>query len=250
MNHMKIWAIADLHLSFSVPAKSMDIFGEHWSGYHEKIELYWREAVAPEDLVLIAGDITWAMHMKEAHIDLKWIDSLPGTKILIRGNHDYWWSSISKVRASLPPSIHAIQNDSITIGDIAIGGTRLWDNPALRFTGVVPLEDRPQSPFDDAARAECEKILARELHRLEMSLQSMPTSAKKRIAMIHYPPTNFELETTSATQLLERYHIDTCLFGHLHALKPGKAWLGTKNGVSYYLTASDYLGFKPIGIPI
>lgn len=245
---MKIWAIADLHLSFSVPAKSMEIYGEHWSGYHEKIEANWRESVAEEDLVLIAGDITWAMRIEEAIIDLEWIDALPGTKVLIRGNHDYWWSSIGKVRGALPPSIHAIQNDCATFGSIAVCGTRLWDNHSLRFSGKIPLEDAPHDPLDPEKRATDDKILSRELGRLEMSLKAMPQTAQRRICMTHYPPTNFELETTRATELLEKYRVDTCLFGHLHALEPGNSFIGNKNGVKYYLTASDYIGFQPLEI--
>lgn len=245
---MKIWALADLHLSFSVPAKSMEIFGEHWSGYHQKIEENWRASIAKEDLVLIAGDITWAMRIEEAIIDLEWIDALPGTKVVIRGNHDYWWSSISKVRKALPPSIHAIQNDCATFGDVAVCGTRLWDNHALRFSGIIPLEDEPHDPFDSEKKAEDDKILQRELGRLEMSLAAMPKTAERRICMTHYPPTNFELETTAATRLLEEYKIETCLFGHLHALEPGEGLIGEKNGVKYYLTACDYLGFQPLEI--
>lgn len=245
---MKIWALADLHLSFSVPAKSMEIFGSHWSGYHDKIENNWRACVAKEDLVLIAGDITWAMRIEEARIDLEWIDALPGTKVMIRGNHDYWWSSIGKVRKALPSSIHAIQNDSFTFGDVAICGSRLWDNHALRFSGVIPLEDTPQSPSDPEKKAEDDKILQRELARLEMSLAALPQTAARRICMTHYPPTNFQLETTAATTLLEKYKIDTCLFGHLHALEPGEGFIGEKNGVQYFLTACDYLGFRPVEI--
>lgn len=245
---MKIWALADLHLSFSVPAKSMAIFGDHWIDYHDKIEKHWRAAVGKEDLVLIAGDITWAMRMEEAIIDLAWIDALPGTKVIIRGNHDYWWSSIGKVRKACPPSLHAIQNDALSFGNIAVCGARLWDNHALRFSGTIPLEDKPHDPFDPEKQETDDKILARELSRLEMSLQALPTTAKRRICMTHYPPTNFELATTPATSLMEKYSIDTCIFGHLHALQPGKAFIGEKNGIKYYLTASDYVGFKPLEI--
>jgi hypothetical protein len=243
---MDIWALADLHLSHGVPSKTMEIYGDHWKGYHDAIEANWRACVGDEDLVLIAGDISWAMHMPEALIDLEWIEALPGQKVIIRGNHDYWWSSISKVRSHLPPSLRAIQNDAVVIDGIAICGSRLWDNPALRFSAAIPLEERPHDPFDEKAQAECKRIWDREIHRLEMSLKALPENAERRICMTHYPPSNFELSSTAATDLLEKYKIDTCIFGHLHALDPGEPFIGEKGGVRYYLTASDYVSFRPI----
>src|SRR4029077_7669031 len=134
---MAVWAIADLHLSFGVPNKQMDVFGSHWKGYTEKIEEHWRSCITPDDLVLIPGDISWALHLEEVIPDLDWIDHLPGTKVLIKGNHDYWWSSLSKLKSILPPSCHLIQNNSWTWQDISIAGTRLWDIPGLNFNGIV-----------------------------------------------------------------------------------------------------------------
>jgi uncharacterized protein len=123
---VKIWAIADLHLCFSTPEKSMEIFGEAWKNYLQKIEYHWRENVREEDLVLIAGDISWAASLEKALVDLHWIDKLPGIKVMIRGNHDSWWTSINKVRLSLPQSLHCIQNDVFVWNEVAIAGTRLW----------------------------------------------------------------------------------------------------------------------------
>ena len=105
---MNIWAIADLHLAFGDPKKDMGVFGPSWEGYAEKIRTHWVSLVAPQDLVLIPGDISWAMDLQTARTDLEWIDALPGTKVMIKGNHDYWWSSLSKVRVMLPPNIHII----------------------------------------------------------------------------------------------------------------------------------------------
>ena len=124
---MTIWALADLHLSFGVPDKEMDVFGPKWKNHPEKIRANWEKLVKPDDLVLLPGDISWGMHPEEALPDLNWIDSLPGTKVMIRGNHDYWWTSISKVEKVLPKSIHVIQNNIYRWKDVIICGARLWD---------------------------------------------------------------------------------------------------------------------------
>ena len=125
---MRVFAISDLHLSNACD-KPMDIFGGRWVGYTQKIEKAWNETVQKDDLVLIAGDISWAMKLEEAVPDLLWIDSLPGNKIIIKGNHEYWWKSVSAVRQVLPASIQAIQNDAIKLDGLVICGTRGWDIP-------------------------------------------------------------------------------------------------------------------------
>src|SRR5690349_8684871 len=107
---MTIWALADLHLSFGVPDKEMDFFGDQWIGWTKKVESQWRDLVSPDDLVLIAGDISWATSLEDAIPDLKWIDQLPGTKVILRGNHDFWWTSLKKITEVMPKSIHIIQN--------------------------------------------------------------------------------------------------------------------------------------------
>lgn len=235
----KVWALADFHLSFGAPAKNMDVFGEAWHGYAEKIEASCKELVATDDLLLIAGDISWALKLEEAKKDLDWIEKLPGTKLMIRGNHDYWWSSKSKVEKILGPTCHILQNNAYVYEDIAITGTRLWDCPDW-------------TSYDSAeAKETSEKIWTRELGRLELGLKALEiTGKKKRLVMVHYPPTTTDLIDTQATQLLEKANVNACVFGHLHALKPGKALWGQKKGVSYYLTSSDYLDFRPVRIDI
>ncbi len=222
---MKIWAIADLHLSFGVENKAMDIFGEQWKDHPKQIREHWEALIRPEDLVLIAGDISWAMTLDEVRADLEWIDALPGTKVMIKGNHDYWWSSMAKVNAVLPPSIKAIHNNALLINDVAIGGTRLWDC------------DTPEN----------EKIYVRELGRLEMSLKAMQP-AKRRIAMTHYPPIGFDLAPSRPSAIFERFGIDTVVFGHLHSLPQDKPLFGVARGVHYHLTAADFIYFKPIAL--
>lgn len=248
---MAIWAIADLHLSFGVPNKQMDVFGLQWKDYTQKIEHHWRTCISPDDLVLIPGDISWAMHIEEALPDLEWIHRLPGTKVLIKGNHDYWWNSLSKLKKVMPPSCHLIQNNSWTWQEISIAGTRLWDAPGLSFSSVINFKEggRGQSLTEKDESSESQKIYQRELVRLETSLKSMNPSAKKRIVMTHYPPIGFDLEETEASCLLEKYKVDICVFGHLHNVKPGMQLFGQHRGVTYYLTACDYLpDFKPVKI--
>lgn len=246
---MAVWAIADLHLSFGVPNKQMDVFGSHWKGYTEKIKKHWQSSIAPDDLILIPGDISWALQVEEVRPDLEWIDHLPGTKVLIKGNHDYWWSSLSKLKRILPPSCHLIQNNSWTWKGISIAGTRLWDIPGLDFRGVIDFKNDRDSKIllekDESSTSQ--KIYQRELGRLETSLKNMNPLSKKRIVMTHYPPIGPALEETEASRLLEKYKVDICVFGHLHNVKPGLKLFEEHHGVSYYLVACDYLDdFKPL----
>jgi len=248
---MKVWALADLHLSFSVPEKSMEFFGPVWKDYADKIAAHWKKEIAPDDLVLIAGDISWAMRWEQALIDLNWIAALPGKKVLLRGNHDYWWGSFKKMSENLPPSLYLIQNNSLSFDGISIGGARLWDSNEYSFGNYIEYVENPratknflESPQDDSA----EKIFERELIRLQLSLQSMDKHAKIRIALTHYPPISADLQPSRASKLLEENGIKICIFGHLHNIKKGAQLFGEKNGIRYLLTSSDYLGFNPLRI--
>ena len=250
---MAIWAIADLHLSFGVKDKQMDLFGIKWKDYTSKIEDHWKALISPDDLILIAGDISWAMRLEEARPDLDWIGRLPGTKVLIKGNHDFWWGSLLKIKGILPPSCHLIQNNSFSWKDAAIGGARLWDVPGLNFRSIIDyqfVENGSGASLEKNDEAgESQKIYQRELVRLETSLKSLNPSAKKRIVMTHYPPLGPNLEETEVTNLLEYYKVDTCVFGHLHNVKHGLKLFGKRHGINYYLTACDYLeDFKPLKI--
>lgn len=243
---MSVWAIADLHLAFGVPSKKMDVFGDNWVDYAVKIERHWREYVGPEDLVLLAGDICWATDLEEALEDLQWIDALPGVKVMIKGNHDYWWSSPSKIKSFLPPSIHIIQNDAFNWRDISIGGARLWDTQEYSFEEIVEYKPNPvASTAPKPEKPDPEKIFARELERLELSLKQLDQKAKARIVMTHYPPIGLQLEPSRASALLEKYRVDCCVFGHLHNVKIKGNLFGQARGVNYVFTASDYLNFIP-----
>lgn len=232
---MKIFAISDLHLSVNNP-KPMDIFGERWEGYVEKIFDDWKRKVSDEDVVLLAGDFSWAMKLQEALPDFDLLKNLPGKKVLIRGNHDYWWPSISVLRAALPENIFALQNDAIKFGEYVICGTRGWS---------VPEPGEEQS-------AEDEKIFKREVIRLELTLQSakkLQTNGEKIICMMHYPPCNFRREQSQFTELIEKYSVSSVVFGHLHGYKK----IQTKfvmNGIDYYLTSCDMVENKLISIEV
>ncbi len=227
---MAIWAIADLHLSLGIPNKSMEVFGPNWDRYVERMAEAWQDLVQPADLVLIAGDISWAMRMDEVQADLNWIERLPGKKVLLRGNHDFWWGSATQVRRVLPPSIHILSNDAFHWEGVSIGGSRLWDT-----------NEYTCGTSGQQASEEDEKIYAREILRLELSLKQL--KGDYRIAMTHYPPIGYPMAPTRATSLLQQYHVTKVVFGHLHGIS--HISFGLFEGIDYFLTSSDYLGFIP-----
>lgn len=250
---MAIWALSDLHLSFGTPSKNMEVFGPVWKNYAERIKTEWLTHIKPEDLVLIPGDISWGMNMDQAMTDLLWIDALPGTKVIIKGNHDYWWDSPTKMKKRMPASIHIIQNDAFNWNDVTIGGARLWDTPEYNFSDYIqfvenPLENKKEVK-DAAGRAEeKEKIFVRDLERLKLSLAKLNPDAKIRIALTHYPPISADLQPSRASQILEQYKIDICVFGHLHSVKKKQPFFGEKNGIKYVFASCDFLEFVPIRI--
>lgn len=228
---MKIFAISDLHLSFDCD-KPMDVFGGNWENYTDKIKTNWQSLVSPEDIVLVAGDISWAMKLEEVHKDLAWIDALPGTKIMIKGNHEYWWKSISCVREILPPTIRALQNDAIKIGNYIFCGTRGWTVP--------------ESGKDLAA--EDEKIYKREVERLKLTLKAakvLQSEGDKIVAMMHYPPFNLNLEDNELTKLFEEFGVGTVIFGHIHG-KTRCRHITIKNNVTYHFTSCDQIDMRPV----
>lgn len=227
---MAIYAIGDLHLSFSSD-KPMDVFGENWSGYESKIKNNWEKKITDDDIVLIPGDISWALNLNNASLDLEWINSLPGKKVFVRGNHDYWWSSLKKMMEKYPDMLF-IQNNHYEIDGICFCGTRGWIFP----------NDVKFSKEDD-------KIYKRELLRLRMSLDSAKkSSCENIIVLIHFPPI-FDGATSGFSDLFEEYNVSKVVYGHLHTEESFKdGFVGIKNGVEYVLTSSDYLDFDPIKI--
>jgi predicted phosphohydrolase len=243
---MAVWAIADLHLAFGVPSKTMEVFGPEWADYANKIEKNWRELISPDDLVLIPGDISWAMRLEDAAVDLGWIDALPGTKVIIRGNHDYWWGSSSKMSKIMPPSIHFIQNDVFNWNEFTIGGTRLWDTEEYGFGQFIDFQEHPNVKEKVFDLDEQQRIFDRELERLKLSLKQLDPKANIRIALTHYPPIGADLKPSRASAILEEFKIDVCIFGHLHRLKKDAKMFGEARGIRYLLTSCDYLDFIPV----
>ena len=186
---MAIFAIGDLHLP-GKEDKPMNVFGAQWENHFEMIQAHWRQLVGENDVVLIPGDISWAMYQENAMEDLEAIAALPGQKILLKGNHDYWWSSIAKVRNALPKGMHAIQNDSIVMGNKVVCGTRGW---------TMPTEGAPLVPAE-------QKIFNREVIRLQITLEHAAKQADGRplIAMMHFPPLLADGVETAFSNMLER----------------------------------------------
>jgi predicted phosphohydrolase len=176
---------------------------------------------------------------------------------MIKGNHDYWWGSMKKIAAVLPPSIHLIQNNAFHWRDVAIGGARLWDTPEYSFEKFVDSRENPKEKVMDPQTNNGEKIVQeelsqkifdRELERLRSSLKQIHSDAKVRIAMTHYPPIGADLEISRAAQILEEYQIQTCVFGHLHNIKADSTLFGEKRGVWYLLASCDYIRYRPIPV--
>ncbi len=248
---MSIFALADLHLAISTPEKTMEAFGPRWNNYMERMKEHWKSIVTIDDLVLLPGDLSWAMRPEEAKIDLEWIHALPGEKLLIRGNHDYWWASKAKLAKFLPPHMHCLHTNAFTWHDVTIGGCRLWDTPEYSFESFMEPSLPPlgEKKIKDASEAEHnEKIFARELERLRLSLSQLDPKAKLRIAMTHYPPIGADLRPSRTSIILEEFHIDICVFGHLHNVKFNALPFGKARGVQYFFTACDYLQCSPLKI--
>lgn len=226
---MRIYAIGDLHLPGG-QSKPMNVFGAHWDGHFDKIRADWCSRVTQDDVVLLPGDLSWAMTLDDAAEDIVSICQLPGKKLFLRGNHDYWWSSLTRVRALLPPGNYALQNDARVIGDVVFAGTRGWS--------IVP----PSSTNEQEI-----KVFRREVLRLELSLKDAAAKAEGRpiVVMLHYPPFLGEKgEDTPFSQLLEAYGVRHCVYGHLHGEGLRAAFTGEKNGVDYHLVSCDGLDFQ------
>lgn len=224
----RLFAIGDLHLPGGSD-KPMDVFGAHWEGHFEKISADWLERVGQTDIVLIPGDISWAMHLSAAHGDLDAIGRLPGKKILIRGNHDYWWNSISRLRMILPEGMHALQNDALSLDGYVFCGSRGWSQP------------------DSEADLENQRIYRRELTRMELSLQSgraLKRDGEPLIVLTHYPPVDHLGRTTPMTELFEHYGAGHVFYGHLHGAANACAFDGTIGTVQYHPVSCDGLGFR------
>lgn len=220
---MEIYAISDLHLSYGVD-KPMNIFGTHWENYEEKIKQSWENTVKEEDYVIIAGDLSWAINLKEAEKDFEFLDKLPGKKIILKGNHDYWWETVTKMRKFLKEkeynSIMFLHNNCIETDKYLICGTRYWGN-----------EEESN-----------EKIINRECERLKISLENAKQTNENKpiIAVTHYPPDDRIIE------IAQKYNVKKWVYGHIHSNYENS--IIRNNDIEMYLTSCDYLNFKLINI--
>jgi len=224
---MSIYAIGDLHFGTKVN-KPMDIFGKMWYQHEEKISINWSKMVKAEDTVLLCGDTSWGMNIDEASSDLNIISELPGKKIFIKGNHDFWWLTISKLNKMYNNSFF-LQNSCIEVENYAICGTRGWICP----------NDTKFTKHDN-------KIYQREINRLELSLKkAKEKSSGEIIVMLHYPPTNDKLERSGFIDLIEKYNVKKVIYGHLHGENSYKCGIkGNHFETNFNLVSADYLNFK------
>ncbi len=232
---MSIWAIADIHASRTEPAtgkpvKPMDVFGPHWANHMERLEQAWTENVRADDTVLLAGDIDWALHLEDAMETLARIDRWPGRKILVRGNHDYWWSSktTNRVRRALPGSLTLLHNNAVHVEGFAICGTKGSPVP-----GGVDWT------------AENVKLLNREEQRLLLSLGSRDQTLPA-IVVLHYPPFYPAQGPSSYTEIMQEHNVVACIYGHLHAEAASAGPVGKYFGMEHYLVAADAVHFRPV----
>ncbi len=221
-----IYGIGDLHLDNS-KQKPMDIFGDNWIDHDENIFDNWKQNVKDEDLVLIPGDISWALRTAEVYEDLEKIEKLPGKKVLIKGNHDYWWQSLNKLNLFGFESIFFLQNNSYLFNDVSIVGTRGW----------IP-KDNESFDIDD------EKVFQRELNRLRSSLLNSKEDANTIIAMLHYPPFNMDSSPNEFVDVMKEFQVDICIYGHLHAEGHKFAIEGIVEGIDFHCVSSDFIHFK------
>ena len=230
---MKIFAISDLHLS-TTAEKPMDIFGSKWLGYMEKIRADWLSKVSEDDLVLIAGDVSWAMKLEDAITDMNTLADLPGKKVFIRGNHDYWWNGIGKIRAKLPENFYCLQNDCLRFDGVVICGSRGW-----------AVEGSPDFKEQDR------KIYLREAERFKLAfsqVQKVKEEGDEVIAMIHYPPFNVCRDNSLFTEIFEKFEVSKVVYGHLHGKESRADLLLRKNGIDYFLTSCDQVDNKLVQI--
>lgn len=228
---MALYTIADLHLPLGID-KPMDIFGKAWENYVERLADNWQTVIKSDDMVVLPGDFSWATYLEQSTKDFEFLHKLNGKKILLKGNHDYWWTTMNKLREFTAKNgfsdIDFLQNNYFMYEDIALCGTRGWIHPAWdNFSG----EDR--------------KIFDREVLRLELSLNSAK-DYKEIYVFTHYPPMSTALESNAFVEMMKKYLVTKCVYGHLHSASRRNAIEGKIDGIEYKLVSGDYLGFNPV----
>lgn len=220
--------MGDTHLSMGVPEKSMEIF-DGWKNYQSRIQQYWKEHISQDDVIVLAGDISWGMTLEQAKPDFELIHQLPGQKIILKGNHDYWWNSMKKMTdfftANHFSTLHILHNNCYAYENFGICGTRGWVN--------MPGE------------SEDIKVLKREQQRLKVSLLEARKQNLTPIVFLHYPPVFGNSQNELMLEVLHEFDVKDCYYGHLHGKIHQKAVKGWKDGICYHLISGDYLQFIP-----
>ena len=225
---MALYAIGDLHLSLGAADKPMDVFGGRWEGYLDKLKEGF-SVIRPEDTTVLLGDLSWAMELENAVDDFSFINGIPGRKLVLKGNHDYWWSTASKFDKFCEQhgfaDMHALHNNCFFYEDVALCGTRGWF-----------YEQQKQGTHD-------EKIFLRELGRLETSLRA--AGDRQKLCFLHYPPIYYGYRCDQILELLQNYGVTDCYYGHLHGDSLRLAFCGRSHDVDFHLVSADYVNFKP-----
>lgn len=227
---MSIFVIGDLHLSFNTE-KPMDIFGDKWQNYEEKLKNNWMKLVKPEDTVVITGDFSWCTYLQDTYKDFEYLEKLPGKKIILKGNHDYWWTTMTSMNKYLKENnfktINFIQNNSYLIDNYIVAGTRGWN--------ISDIDNK--------------KIINRECGRLELSIQDgikKYGDDKEIIVFIHYPPVTKEKQDSEFLSIMKKYNVKKCYYGHLHGKSHQDAVEGDIEGIELKLISADYIDFEPV----
>jgi len=225
---MALYVLADLHLAFGAD-KPMDVFGGRWLGYHDKLEEN-LSVLREDDTLVIPGDFCWALDLEQGKEDFAFLNKFPGRKLFVKGNHDYWWTTVSKFTKFCEENnfadMHLLHNTCFFYKDIALCGTRGWF-----------FEEEQEGTHD-------EKVFKRELIRLEASLQA--AGDKEKYCFLHYPPRYRGYNCPEILSLMEQYGVSRCYYGHLHGDSHKLALEGESSGIKYSLIASDYVNFKPV----
>lgn len=225
---MALYAIGDFHLALGMD-KPMDVFGEKWANHAQKLKTAFA-ALNEDDVSVLCGDLSWAMSLESAREDFLFVDSLPGKKLIIKGNHDYWWSTAAKAERFFAENgietIKIIHNNSFEYGDYALCGTRGWF-----------FEEEKGGEHD-------KKIMRREIMRLEASLNS--AGERQKLVFLHYPPVYMNYECPEILELLKKHEVRLCCYGHIHGKACRCAFNGWKNGTEYRLVSADFVDFTPL----
>lgn len=238
---MALYAIGDLHLSMGAD-KPMDVFGGSWDNYVDKIKRGFG-ALGDSDTAVICGDASWGMSLSESLEDFKFLDSLPGKKIILKGNHDYWWSTLTKIKAFFEANgittIDILNNNSYCVDGVAVCGTRGWfyEEEAARGNEAQGCHDK--------------KIMAREIGRLESSLAStgaMAPDTVERICFLHYPPVFKNYICREIIAVMKKYGVKSCWYGHIHGLGHKYAVTGLYDGIDYHMVSADFVNFFPVKV--